>query len=73
MRTCCWSRARLGLAAHDDPERGHLTPEEAIELARAARMPGTAILVHYGPARRAEMDAMCAAAGPWVRDRASTA
>ena len=26
----------LGLAAHDDPERGHLTPEEAIELARRA-------------------------------------
>jgi hypothetical protein len=27
----------------------------------------SAILVHYGPARRPEMDAMCAAAGPWVR------
>ena len=46
----------LGLAAAiDDPERGHLTPEEAIELARhsGAR---TAILVHYGPARRPEME-----------------
>ena len=56
----------LGLAAHDDVERGHLTPEEAIEMARRARA-RSAILVHYGPARRAEMDALCAAAGPWVR------
>jgi ribonuclease BN (tRNA processing enzyme) len=56
----------LGLAAHDDAERGHLTPEEAIELARRANA-RRAILVHYGPARKAEMDAMCAAAGPWVR------
>jgi ribonuclease BN (tRNA processing enzyme) len=56
----------LGLAAHDDPERGHLTPEEAIDLARRAEA-RNAILVHYGPARKAEMDAMCAAAGPWVR------
>ena len=56
----------LGLAAHDDPERGHLTPEEAIELARRAEA-RNAVLVHYGPARKSEMDAMCAAAGPWVR------
>ena len=56
----------LGLAAHDDAERGHLTPEEAIELGRRANV-GAAILVHYGPARKPEMDAMCAAAGPWVR------
>jgi ribonuclease BN (tRNA processing enzyme) len=56
----------LGLAAHDDPERGHLTPQEAIELARRADA-RSAILVHYGPARKPEMDAMCAAAGPWVR------
>jgi ribonuclease BN (tRNA processing enzyme) len=56
----------LGLAAHDDPERGHLTPQEAIELAHRADA-RSAILVHYGPARKPEMDAMCAAAGPWVR------
>jgi ribonuclease BN (tRNA processing enzyme) len=56
----------LGLAAHDDPERGHLAPEEAIELARRAEA-RSAILVHYGPARKPQMDAMCAAAGPWVR------
>jgi ribonuclease BN (tRNA processing enzyme) len=58
--------AALGLAAHDDTERGHLTPEEAIELARNARA-RAAVLVHYAPARRAELDALCAAAGPWVR------
>ena len=56
----------LGLAAHDDPERGHLTPEEAIELARRSGA-RSAILVHYGPARKAEMDKLCEAAGPWVR------
>ena len=56
----------LGLAAHDDPERGHLTPEEAIDMARRSGAK-SAILVHYGPARRPEMDEMCAAAGPWVR------
>ena len=57
---------RLGLAAHDDPERGHLTPEEAIELARRSGA-RSAILVHYGPARKPEMDKLCEAAGPWVR------
>jgi ribonuclease BN (tRNA processing enzyme) len=58
--------AALGLAAHDDPERGHLTPEEAITLA-ANSGARSAVLVHYAPARRAEIDALCAAAGPWVR------
>ncbi len=56
----------LGVAAHDDPERGHLTPEEAIELARRARA-RSALLVHYSPARRAHIETLCAAAGPWVR------
>lgn len=56
----------LGLAAHDDPERGHLTPEEAIEMASRSGAK-SAILVHYGPARRPEIDQMCAAAGRWVR------
>jgi ribonuclease BN (tRNA processing enzyme) len=56
----------LGLAAHDDPERGHLTPEEAIELARRSRA-RSALLVHYSPARKPEMDKLCEAAGPWVR------
>jgi ribonuclease BN (tRNA processing enzyme) len=56
----------LGLAAHDDLERGHLAPEEAIELARHADV-RSAILVHYGPARRDAIETLCTAAGPWVR------
>ncbi len=56
----------LGLAAHDDLERGHMTPEEAIDFARNAES-RSAILVHYAPARKAEMDRLCTAAGPWVR------
>jgi ribonuclease BN (tRNA processing enzyme) len=53
-------------AANDDPERGHLTPEEAIDLARRAEA-RSALLVHYDPARKVELDALCAAAGPWMR------
>ena len=36
--TCCSSRAP-SVAAHDDRERGHLTAEEAIELAQPRRRP----------------------------------
>jgi ribonuclease BN (tRNA processing enzyme) len=50
----------------DDLERGHLTAEEALDLARAARA-RQAMLVHYAPARRAELEAMCRAAGPWAQ------
>ena len=50
----------------DDPERGHLTVPEAIALARSAGV-GTALLVHFGPERSAELEAACAAAGSWVR------
>ncbi len=57
--------AALREEAHDDPERGHLTAEEAIELARHAEA-RAALLVHYGPARRAELESLCAAAA-WVR------
>jgi ribonuclease BN (tRNA processing enzyme) len=46
----------------DDPERGHLTAEEALDLARAAEARST-LLVHYGPGRRAELDALCATSG----------
>ncbi len=49
----------------DDLERGHLTPDEALELARAARA-RSALLVHYAPARRPELDALCRAAGDWA-------
>ena len=58
--------AALKSAREDDPERGHLTPEEAIELAIRAEA-RTALLVHYAPPRRAEIEALCEAAGPWIR------
>lgn len=50
----------------DDPERGHLTAPEAIALARSAGA-GSALLVHFGPEHLEELEAICAAAGPWVR------
>jgi ribonuclease BN (tRNA processing enzyme) len=56
----------LWAAAHDDEERGHLTPEEAIDLARRAEA-RSAILVHYAPVRKDTIDELCEAAGPWVR------
>lgn len=54
--------AALHTSAFDDEERGHLTAEEALELARAAGARST-MLVHYGPTRRPELDALCAASG----------
>ena len=56
----------LWSATHDDEERGHLTPEEAIELARRAEA-RSAVLVHYAPSRREAIQELCANAGPWVR------
>ncbi len=53
--------AALHDAAFDDPERGHMTPQEAIALAVAAQA-RAALLVHYGPARRSDMDRLCAGA-----------
>lgn len=58
--------AALRLPAHDDLERGHLTAEEAIDMATRARA-RSALLVHYSPTRRLELEAMCAAAGSWIR------
>jgi ribonuclease BN (tRNA processing enzyme) len=58
--------AALRLPAHDDAERGHLTAEEAIDMATRARA-RSALLVHYSPTRRAELQGLCAAAGPWIR------
>lgn len=58
--------AALRLEAQDDPTRGHLTAEEAIDMARAAEA-RSALLVHYAPARRDELERLCAAAGPWIR------
>jgi ribonuclease BN (tRNA processing enzyme) len=58
--------AALRDARDDDPARGHLTPEEAIDLAAAAEV-DAALIVHYAPDRRAEIEATCEAAGPWIR------
>lgn len=58
--------AALRLSAHDDEERGHLTAEEAIDLATRARA-GSARIVHYPPSRRSELEGMCESAGPWIR------
>ena len=57
--------AALRHPSDDDPERGHLTPAEAIALSVRAQV-RSALLVHYAPSRRAELDAMCATAGPWI-------
>ena len=56
----------LERAADDDPERGHLTVDEAIELAASAGARDT-LLVHYAPARLGELQAACERAGPWIR------
>jgi len=56
----------LATADEDDVERGHLTPSEAIAMARAARA-ARAWLVHYPSARRAEIADACAADGDLVR------
>jgi ribonuclease BN (tRNA processing enzyme) len=58
--------ATLDDASEDDVERGHLTGPEAIDLARDAQV-ASALLVHYPPDRREELDRLCAAAGPWIR------
>lgn len=57
--------AALADPRFDDPERGHLTAPEALDLARAAGA-RSALLVHYGPARRPELEALCRAAGSWA-------
>jgi len=58
--------AALRSADDDDPARGHLTAEEAIDLARRAEA-HRSLMVHYDPDRLAELEALCEAAGPWIR------
>jgi len=58
--------AGLRTDADDDPERGHLTADEAIEMALLAQARET-LLVHYAPARRADLEAMCDASGAAIR------
>ena len=57
--------ATLASAAHDDVRRGHLTADEAIDIARRANV-AHAILVHYPSERRSEIAALCAATGGLV-------
>lgn len=56
----------LASPRHDDPRRGHLTPAEAIAMARAAEV-RSALLVHYDPDRLPELESLCAALGTAVR------
>ena len=58
--------AALRLASHDDEERGHLTAEEAVDLATRARA-RSARIVHYPPSRRPQLERMCEAVGSWIR------
>jgi ribonuclease BN (tRNA processing enzyme) len=53
--------AALADLRYDDPERGHLMADEAIAMVIAAEARG-GLLVHYGPGRRADLEALCAAA-----------
>jgi ribonuclease BN (tRNA processing enzyme) len=57
--------ATLRDPSEDDEERGHLTTPEAIDLASTAEV-AAALLVHYPPDRRAEIEHLCAATGPWI-------
>lgn len=52
--------AALRTSDFDDEERGHMTAEEALELAAAAEARAV-LLVHYPPARQAELADLCAA------------
>ena len=52
----------LRTAEFDDEERGHLTAEEALEMARAAEA-RSVLLVHYAPGRQSELADLCAASG----------
>jgi hypothetical protein len=50
--------ATLTSAKLDDPRRGHLTPEEAVEMAVRAGVP-RAVLVHFRADLRHRVDAAC--------------
>ena len=58
--TCCSSRRPCGLPSHDDPERGHLTRRGGDRHGRRRPSARSALLVHYAPGRRAEIEALCA-------------
>jgi ribonuclease BN (tRNA processing enzyme) len=58
--------AALADLRYDDPERGHLMADEAIAMVVAAEA-RAGLLVHYGPGRRADLEALCASATVPVR------
>lgn len=58
--------AALDRAADDDPGRGHLTVDEAVDFATRAGA-RAALLIHYPPDRRAELERSCEAIGSWIR------
>ncbi|MFL5652249.1 MAG: MBL fold metallo-hydrolase [Chloroflexota bacterium] len=62
--------AALRSTADDDAVRGHLTPDEAIDLARRAEA-RNALVVHFDPDRMDEVTSLCAAAGDWIRPAAA--
>ncbi len=53
------AEATLKSAQYDDPRRGHLTPEEALEMADRAGA-GQAVLVHFRAELRERIEAACA-------------
>jgi ribonuclease BN (tRNA processing enzyme) len=52
--------ATLASSAHDDQKRGHLTADEALDIAEAAGV-GHTVLVHYASARRTALREIVAA------------
>jgi ribonuclease BN (tRNA processing enzyme) len=54
------AEATLKSAEFDDPRRGHLTPEEALDMAVRAEA-GQTVLVHYRAELRDRIDGACAA------------
>jgi ribonuclease BN (tRNA processing enzyme) len=54
------AEATLRSAEFDDPRRGHLTPEEALDMAAAADA-GQVVLVHFRQELRERIDGACAA------------
>jgi ribonuclease BN (tRNA processing enzyme) len=53
------AEATLGSPDEDDERRGHLTAEEALDIAARAGVPRT-VLVHYPAALRERIEALCA-------------
>ena len=54
--------ATFASPAEDEAERGHLTADEAIEIAESVGVP-RGLIVHYPAERRAEIERRCALAG----------